>query len=218
MFVCLFVLINAALRRTNHSSSLAYVPFNSPCVCERGCGCVCDRRAKGRGKRARGPFTGHLVCRSGPSGVCAARRPHTQRNVSQRSHIHQGPTVLALGPVQLLTSEATSRDTRPGARGPEGGVGGMVAALAVLEVLVVAAEARRGGEGVGGAGSTGRVRLCHISEQLPTRGLTSSAQPAHKHWVASRVWSPRLELCVCVCVGVWVCLSRLTATKQRPSC
>lgn len=155
-----------------------------------GCGCVWQTGRKGRGKRTRRPFTGHLVCRSEPSRVSAARRPHTERNVSQSSHIHQGPTVLALGPVQLLTSEATSRDTRPDSRGPEGRVG-MVAAI-------VAVKTRKSGSRSGvnerGVGSTGPAWLFHISEPLSTRGLKSSTQPTHKRWVTT----------VCVCVGVSV--------------
>lgn len=107
--------------------------------------CVTD----GQKERGSGPVGRSRViwcAGAGRAGVSAARRPHTERNVSQCSHIHQGPTVLALGPVQLLTSEATSRDTRPGSRGPEGGVGMVVALVVLLVALVVAAasEARQG--------------------------------------------------------------------------
>lgn len=46
---------------------------------------------------------------------------HTQQTVSQTDHIYQGPTGLALCPVELLTSEATSRDMQPTEGGPEEG-------------------------------------------------------------------------------------------------
>lgn len=48
---------------------------------------------------------------------------HTQRTVSQTNRIHQGPTGLALCPVELLTSEATSRDMQPAEGGPGEGWG-----------------------------------------------------------------------------------------------
>lgn len=87
---------------------------------------------------------------------CHAR--HTQQIVSQTRLIHQGPTVLALCPVKLLTSEATSRNMRPA----EGGQG----------------RGRGGGggswRGVEEKRETDKVWICHILVLLSTWALWSS--------------------------------------------
>lgn len=93
--------------------------------------------------------------------LCSAL--HTQRTVSQTNRIHQGPTELALGPVELLTSEATSRDMQPTEGGPRGGAG----------VVVVVVVLRRGGAGSGCGcvevkGGTSGGWFCHILELLST--------------------------------------------------
>ncbi|KAG8000022.1 cAMP and cAMP-inhibited cGMP 3' [Nibea albiflora] len=57
------------------------------------------------------------------AGLSLCRALHTQWTVSQTNRIHQGPTGLALCPVELLTSEATSRDMQPAEGGPGEGLG-----------------------------------------------------------------------------------------------
>lgn len=82
--------------------------------------CEIDRR-KGEGKGLSGVYGSLDVFERAELSLC--RVLHTQWTVSQTNRIHQGPTGLALCPVELLTSEATSRDMQPAEGGPRGGVG-----------------------------------------------------------------------------------------------
>lgn len=79
-----------------------------------------DRR-KRRAKGLLAVYGSFGVFEQDEPSVC--RVLHTHRIVSQTSHIHQGPTTLARCPVELLTSEATSRDMRPAEGGPREGRG-----------------------------------------------------------------------------------------------
>lgn len=88
------------------------------------------------------------------------RALHTQRTVSQTNRIHQGPTGLALCPVELLTSEATSRDMQPAEGGPRGGAG--------MVVVVVRGCAGSGCGCVAVKGEAGGGWICHILELLST--------------------------------------------------
>lgn len=58
-----------------------------------------------------------------PAGLSLCHALYLQRTVSQTDCIHQGPTGLAQCPVELLTSEATSRDMQPAEGGPREGCG-----------------------------------------------------------------------------------------------
>lgn len=77
--------------------------------------CVIDRR-EAEGVGLSGVYGSLDVFERAELSLCRAL--HTQRTVSQTNRIHQGPTGLALGPVELLTSEATSRDMQPAEGGP----------------------------------------------------------------------------------------------------
>lgn len=76
---------------------------------------VIDRR-EAEGAGLSGVYGSLDVFERAELSLCCAL--HTQRTVSQTNRIHQGPTGLALGPVELLTSEATSRDMQPAEGGP----------------------------------------------------------------------------------------------------
>ena len=77
---------------------------------------VCDRQKKGSGNGPVGVYGSLDVFER--AELSLFRALHTQRTVSQTNRIHQGPTGLALCPVELLTSETTSRDMQPAEGGP----------------------------------------------------------------------------------------------------
>ncbi|KAJ4949111.1 hypothetical protein JOQ06_020629 [Pogonophryne albipinna] len=113
--------------------------------------CVIDRR-KGAGTALSGVYGSLDVLER--AELSLFRELHTQRTVSQTNRIHQGPTGLALCPVELLTSETTSRDMQrlKGAqgRGREGGGGRGSSGSGCVEVK----------------GETGGRWICHILELL----------------------------------------------------
>lgn len=81
---------------------------------------VIDRR-KGEGTGLSGVYGSLDVFEQAELSLCRAL--HTHRTVSQTNGIHQGPTGLARCPVELLTSEASSRDMQPAEGGPWEGWG-----------------------------------------------------------------------------------------------
>ncbi|PWA25870.1 hypothetical protein CCH79_00001510 [Gambusia affinis] len=95
--------------------------LNFTCVFLFNCGNLRHAEERESARGLSGLYRSLHVFERAELSLCRAL--HTQPTVSQTDHIYQGPTGLALCPVELLTSEATSRDMQPTEGGPEEGPG-----------------------------------------------------------------------------------------------